>query len=153
MFHVIFYFKVNLRSTSSAAADPASALARPSARDLERRKENAGWAGPVCPLRVHHVGGSCCGGRDLTKAAFLPTNPSLSTWATAPPPLIILFFFSYFHMCLSHTHTRTHTLHVLDGIFHSAADLLSAALQLDLRLFSAPARLVHRNHSYIKCML
>lgn len=59
------------------------------------------------------MGGSCCGGCDLIKAAFPPTNPSHAVWALAQPPRLALLFSSLQHslsLSLSHAHTHTHTL-------------------------------------------
>lgn len=76
--------------------------------------------------------------------------PPLAAWTVAQPPQITLFFSFFSYVSHTHTHARAraythaHTLSscsVIDGIFRSAADLLSAALQLDLRLLSLHAAL------------
>lgn len=88
----------------------------------------AGW---IFSYETRRVGGSCCGGCDLTKAAFPPTNPSLATWTTAQPPQITLLLSSLSlslmrdartpSCCLSHIHTLHAPCSVIAGIFHSAA--------------------------------
>lgn len=62
------------------------------------------------------MGGSCCGGCDLTKAAFPPTNPSLAAWTVAQPPPISLLLLSLSHVCVMRAHpslSHMHTLHAL----------------------------------------
>lgn len=81
---------------------------------------------------VRHVVGSCCGGCDLTKAVFWPTNPWMAVWTIAQPSRFVLHDpppLSLSCMC-THTHppslplALTHTFHapcsVIAGIFHSA---------------------------------
>lgn len=71
---------------------------------------NLVWAEWIFSQEVHHVGGSCCGGCDLTKAAFPPTNPSLAVWTIAQPPQITLLLSPLSLMCVPCTHTLSLTL-------------------------------------------
>lgn len=110
----------------------------------------AGW---IFSHKVRHVGGSCCGGCDLTKAAFPPTNPSLSVWTIAQPPRIALLLpppplsLSLFHVCHSHTLSLTpshiHTsCSVIAGIFHSAAGEHCSQLCCQLQYMVGSQRLL-----------
>lgn len=79
---------------------------------MTRRFHFFNWVQAPRPFshEVRHVGGSCCGGCDLTKAAFLPTNPSLAVWTQAQPPLDRPpLFLSRSHWCVSCTYTLSLT--------------------------------------------
>lgn len=75
---------------------------------------NLVWPGWIFSHEVRHVAGSCCGGCDLTKAAFPPTNPSQAVWTIAQPPRIALLLSSLSLflslICVSYTHTLSVSL-------------------------------------------
>lgn len=92
-------------------------------------------------IEVHLGGGGCCDGCDLTKAAFLPTNPFPAVWIKAQPtsdrsPLLL--FPSLWCVSLSCTHVM---LPDISGIFHSAASKLCSQLCCHFQSMLIPQQL------------